>query len=125
MLIVLAALLLSSHVDDATPTLSKKVPEPMYIAKPVWKHVPTGKEIQRFYPVFESIDEIDSTVIMSCQIIDKRGHLDCYLLSETPVGHGLGAAFVKMYNHYGRINIKATQGARIGQYVRVTQKMTY
>lgn len=65
---------------------------------PDWRYLPSLDVIQFFYPKAARKADIEGRVTVQCRLDVEGTPHDCGIVSETPVGHGFGAAALKVAN---------------------------
>lgn len=65
---------------------------------PDWRYLPSVEVIQFFYPKAALKAELEGRVTVRCRVDAEGTPRDCRTISETPAGHGFGAAALKVAN---------------------------
>ena len=77
-------------LGDAKPLTGNRAPD--------WRYMPSVEVIQFFYPKAARRAEVEGRVTVRCALDAEGTPQDCRTISETPAGHGFGAAAVKVAN---------------------------
>jgi TonB family protein len=89
----------SAQQVDSTPPAPSPQPIPK-VAHPHWIQLPTGDDIERYYPKLAASNNISGQVIISC-IVTAAGTLDpCSVVKEDPPSIGLGAAGLELSKYF-------------------------
>lgn len=66
------------------------------VTHPTWRKMPTGAEMEAFYPKEAAREGISGKVVMQCGVAREGTLYDCSIVSETPPDMGFGAAALKL-----------------------------
>jgi protein TonB len=75
---------------EPTPVPSKVITDPTWISRP------SADEMARFYPPAALDRNLGGVAVLNCMVGAGGKPLACIVTSETPPGHGFGAAAVKL-----------------------------
>ncbi len=77
-------------LGDAKPPTGNRAPD--------WRYMPSVEVIQFLYPKAARRAEVEGRVAVQCTLDAEGTPHDCKTISETPSGHGFGAAALKVAN---------------------------
>ena len=66
------------------------------ITRPNWRKIPSGSEMERFYPEAAMRRGLSGKVVMQCNVAREGTLYACQIISETPPDAGFGAAALKL-----------------------------
>jgi len=66
------------------------------ISNPDWVRLPSGEDINRYYPDRAQRFNMGGSAKISCVVTASGTLSDCSIVSETPEGYGFGDAALKM-----------------------------
>ena len=103
---------------ELKPTI-KSDPGPALIQNPDWVSRPTPEQMTRYYPELAMEDGLSGKVVLNCGVTASGGVANCQVLSETPAGHGFGAAALKLAGFF-KLSPRTENGKTIdGALVRI------
>ncbi|MGA9659068.1 MAG: TonB family protein, partial [Asticcacaulis sp.] len=99
-------------------------PGPRYVAGQ-WTY-PRGDQMANSYPSRAIDDEVEGTVTIDCAINSSGKVTSCDILNESPKGYGFGAATVKAFIRYAKVEPKSVGGElRDGDRKKFTYKWQF
>jgi TonB family protein len=70
------------------------------VTSPDWLSLPSGGDMENLYPDHAKAEGVPGTGRVRCQITTEGRLADCFVVSETPLGLGFGAATVKLAGRF-------------------------
>ena len=70
------------------------------VVRPNWRKIPTGDEMERFYPEAAMRRRTGGRVVMQCKVAREGTLYACSIISETPPNAGFGAAALKLAPYF-------------------------
>ena len=92
--------------DTSTPPSN---PGPHYV-EGKWTY-PQGDQMSASYPERAMDNEVEGSVTIDCSINSSGRVTACDILNETPKGYGFGAATVKLFTKYAKVDPSTVGGA--------------
>ncbi|WP_292104145.1 TonB family protein [Brevundimonas sp.] len=83
---------LAQVLSDCGQSTAWPPPDGSVLTNPDWIRRPTRLDFARLYPSFAAENGIDGEALVQCRVAVNGRVEDCIILSESPEGHGFGAA---------------------------------
>jgi hypothetical protein len=89
----------------ATQASAQKLPLPPSDFKLDWVKLPTGMDIDRYYPDAAQRHNAGGSVVLGCNVQPDGQVYGCKSFAESPKGFGLGEAAIRMWSPYRSVSL--------------------